>query len=402
MFFSGAKIYAEDGVYAQGAVIVRGEKIVEILPQVTQTDLENFTDGNMQKFVAPSTWHFIPGMIDIHVHGAMGADVMDGSEKALQEIAQALPKEGVTAFLGTTMTSNAAHLNRVLQGFCSYRGQQLGGGGAELLGINLEGPFISAAKAGAQARECIQKPDVNMLRAWHEIIGDGLKVITLAPEIDGSRDLINYAVKHGIVAAVGHSDASFEKMCDAINLGCNHATHLFNAFPPLHHREPGGVLALLLDPRVTVEAIVDGVHLHPAIVQMILRLKGNDKVILITDAMRAKGLGNGDYELGGQKVRVMGGEARVIDATGESGALAGSVMKMNEAFRNMIKFTGCSVDDAVKMTSTNAAQKLGVWQRKGSIAVGKDADIILLNENFDVMLTLCRGKTATLDNFFMS
>lgn len=291
--------------------------------------------------------------------------------------------------------------------------------GAELLGLHLEGPFISPHKAGAQAAQYICAPDSAMLQAWHAMAGDSLKVITLAPEIAGSEELIRYAVHHHIIVAIGHSDASYDEACVALTApySCSHATHFFNALPPLQHREPGVAAALLLDSDVTIELIADGIHVHPAMLELALRLKGADKIILITDAIRAKGLDDGDYEFGGQDVRVSGGAAYLLEGIGAFGVgavdfgtadancnlgvkapeknsrvLAGSVLCMDVAVRNMMQFTGCALSDAIKMASTNPAQKLGVFHSKGSLAVGKDADLVLLNENYEVMLTLCRGE----------
>jgi N-acetylglucosamine-6-phosphate deacetylase len=403
----GAKVFAEDGIYENGNVVCRDGKIAEIgganADANASVSAGTSVDAHAQIFNFPSNYSVIPGMIDMHLHGALGVDTMDATPQALEKICRALPCEGVTAFLATTITQTRDAITQAVQSVWDYQQQQrcevasiksmngsaaMHGAQAELLGINLEGPFIAPQKACAHLPQHIVAPQLAWLQQWHKTIRDGLKVFTVAPEIDGAKKLIEYAVKHNIVASIGHSAATYEEASAALAAGCSHATHLFNAFAPLHHRAPGAVTALLLDPNATVEVIADGIHLHPSILQLVLRLKGAERVILVSDAIRAKGMGDGEYELGGQKVRVHKGEARVGDA---SDVLAGSVLTMDQALRNMMKFTGCSLQDVIKMTATNAAKRLGVFARKGTIAPHKDADLVVLSEHHEVVLTVCRG-----------
>ena len=255
----------------------------------------------------------------------------------------------------------------------------------------LEGPFISEKKAGAQPVESIMKPDLQLFLQWQEIALDSIKLVTIAPELEGSLEVIRYLSQHGVIASIGHSDATYEEVVKGIEAGASHATHLFNGMRGLHHREPGVVGAALLHDEVSVELIVDGIHVRPELVKLTYRQKGREKIILITDAMRAKCLEDGMYELGGQKVTVQNGRATLQDGT-----LAGSVLKMMDAVRNTMKFTGCSIEDVLYMTSVNPAKKLHMFDRKGSLVRGKDADIVVLDEKLEVFMTFLSRSISLL------
>jgi len=259
--------------------------------------------------------------------------------------------------------------------------------GATILGIHLEGPFVSPQKTGAQRADQLLMPDIALLKRWQSIAGNSIKLVTLAPELSNSVSFIRYLKQQNIIASMGHSDATYAEAVKAITEGVSYATHVFNAMRSIHQREPGLVMAALLSTHVMTELIVDGVHLHPAIVDCILKLKGIDKMILVTDAMRAKCLGEGVYDLGGQSVKVTAGVATVSE-----GVLAGSTLKMPTAIQNMIRFTKCSLFDAVKMASENPAKTLGIFDKKGSIAVGKDADLVVLDQDYHVVMTVCGGQ----------
>jgi len=381
MILTGAKICAENCIYEKGSVEIAGDKIARVLPEITKnsiaTDIYNL----------PDNWLVFPGMIDMHIHGGYGKDVMDADPKSLDALSKMLPKEGVTAYLATTMTQSSTNITAALDCITDYCKKQEIGNGARLLGVNLEGPFISAEKCGAQPKDYILQPDLSLMKMWCDLAGDCLKIVTVAPEIEGGSEMIKYITKKGIIASVGHSNANYDETCAAISLGCKHATHLFNAMSSLNHRDPGAALALLLDANVCVELIADGIHLHPAILQMALRLKGTDKIILVSDAIEAKGLSDGEYKLAGQSVCVAAGRACT-----KEGVLAGSILTMDAAMRNMLQFTNCSVLDVSKMVAQNPARQLGLEKHKGSIAPMKDADIVVFDENYRVMLTLCCGK----------
>lgn len=393
--FVGARIYSEGEILDDGLIAVKKSKIHSISSR-SRADFKA-----EQVFTLPSNWHVIPGFIDMHIHGAYGADVMDASHDALATISRSLPREGVTSFLATTIAKSCDNISAALSNvrdYQSFQSSEEDRDGAGLLGVYLECPFISPGKAGAQSPQHILKPDVVQLKKWHAIAGDSLKVVTFAPEVAGNVALMEYALQHQIVAAIGHTNATYEDIYAVLQqLAASHhgfaahATHLFNAMPPLAHRAPGAVAALLLDAAATVELIADGLHLHPAILKLALKLKGKDKVILVSDAMRAKGFGDGHYEFGGQNVNVVNNTA-YLDGDGVNKTLAGSVLKMDAAVRNMMKFTGCPLADTIQMVSMNPAHRLGVAARKGSLAVGKDADVVVLDENYNVMLTMCAGR----------
>lgn len=328
--------------------------------------------------------YLIPGLIDLHIHGAHGHDVMDGSPESLRGLCAALAAEGITGFLATTMTAPTERLEFVLKTIAEF---MPGSEGAALLGIHLEGPFISRDKMGAQDGSHAAVPDENWVRQWHETTRGALKLITLAPELAEAIPLIKTLRRLGVVASVGHTNATYAETNHALAAGCSHATHLFNAMRGLHQREPGAAGALLLADKVNVELIADGWHLHPAIVDLAWRLKGADKIVLVTDAMRAKCLGDGAYDLGGQRVDVRGGCATLADGT-----LAGSTLRMPQAIQNMTQYTECTLADAVRMASVNPARILGLSHCKGSIENGKDADLVVMDSSFEVELTLRGGR----------
>jgi N-acetylglucosamine-6-phosphate deacetylase len=266
--------------------------------------------------------------------------------------------------------------------------------GAEILGINLEGPFLSSAKPGCQKIDYFIAPDINLFKHWQKLTNNLIKIVTVAPELPNSLPFIEFLRRKGIIAACGHSNATYEEAIAAIKAGCTECTHLFNAMQNVHHRDPSIVTACLLSDQVMAEIIADGVHMHPAMLQLAFKLKGADRIVLISDAIRAKYLSDGMYEFGGQQVMVKNNAAKLSDGT-----LAGSLLKMDTALRNMIKFTGCSLLDAIKMTSVNPAKQLNIFDHKGSIAVGKDADLVVLDESFKVRHTI--NKHVPLDRLMI-
>lgn len=331
----------------------------------------------------------LPGMIDVHIHGANGADTMDATPEALDVMAEALPREGTTSFLATTITQDSQLLEKAIKNAGDYIQSNDHPRRAEALGIHLEGPFLNAKRAGAQPQHAILDPNINLFQKWNELAQGTIKLVTLAPEKEGGAELVRYLCEQGIVASIGHSDATYEEVFEAVENGATHATHLFNGMRGLHHREPGVVGAVLLSDHLKAEIIADGHHVRPEMIKLAYKQKRDEGMILITDAMRAKCMKNGRYDLGGQDVDVKDGKALL-----ENGTLAGSVLSMNDALRNIQTYTGCTLESAVKMAAENPAKQLGVFDRKGSIAVGKDADFILLDEDGDVVMTFCKGNLA--------
>lgn len=380
LIISGPQVYSEQGILHNVAVVIRDGIIHSIEKK-----------GLKEDFCFPSSYHLIPGLIDLHVHGANNSDVMDATPSALDVISKALAAEGTTAFLATTMTASADQIEKTLSTIRNFMQKQHEIiRGAAILGVHLEGPFISVKKVGAQNAKNILLPSIEYFERWQKISGNTIKLVTLAPELQNSAELIRYLKKNKIIASIGHSDATYAETLAAIKNGCGYVTHLFNAMRGIHQREPGVVTAALLSEEVLTELIVDGVHLHPAIVRLILKLKGKEKMILVTDAMRAKCLSDGIYELGGQSVEVKQGIASLPDGT-----LAGSVLQMPTAIKKILDYTQCSLFDAVKMASENPAKAIGVFDKKGSIALKKDADFVVLDENLNVVLTVCGGRVQS-------
>lgn len=330
-------------------------------------------------------WTAFPGFIDVHIHGAAGHDVMDATPEALTGLAEALPKEGTTSFLATTMTQSDEAISAALENIREFQASE---GQAEMLGVHLEGPFISAERAGAQPIEHIVEASYPLFREWQKKSGNQIRLVTLAPETQGAMEFIKKLKEDKVIASIGHSDATFEEVQAAVRSGASHVTHLYNQMSPFHHRKPGVVGAALMEDGLMVELIADFIHSHPASVEMAYWQKGAERLILITDAMRAKGLPPGVYDLGGQDVQVTKKDARLADGT-----LAGSILTMDRAIQNVQSITGCSVNELVAMTSANAANELGLSD-KGKIRNGADADIAILDDDLNVQLTICRGTIA--------
>ena len=330
----------------------------------------------------------LPGFIDEHIHGAGGADAMDGTEQALQTISEYVAKEGTTGFLATTMTQSPENIGKALKNVKTVRekGEYKG---AEVLGVHLEGPFISPKHVGAQPLEYVAKPAPETFDKYNEISGGNIKVVTLAPEVEGGLDLVKHLAKIGVVASIGHTGAKFSDVEAAVAAGATNVTHTYNAQTPLHHREAGVVGAAMLIDELNCEMICDTIHVSVPAIKIFVKNKPHDKFTLITDAMRAKGMPDGLSELGGQQVFVKNGEARLSDGT-----LAGSVLKMNVAVKNLVEKVGVSFTDAVDFASANPAKNLGLYDERGSIEVGKRADFAVMDKDYNILCTVIGGKVV--------
>ena len=376
-------VYSENETYKNGYIKVVDGKIAEVGP------FSQYKQDDTTKVIELSpTYQVIPGAIDVHIHGAANADAMDGTNTALTTMAETLPKEGTTSFLATTMTQSTEAIEEALRNAGEYMTNQKDNL-AEVVGIHLEGPFIAPIRKGAQPLSYIIDPDVALFKKWQEIAQNQIKLVTLAPEQPNGLELTAALKESGVVASIGHSDATYEQVDQAIQAGSSHITHLYNGMRGLHHREPGVLGAAYLRDELFVEIIVDGIHSRPEMVKLAYNQITSNRMILITDSLRAKGLKEGTYDLGGQPVNVNDTTATLADGT-----LAGSILKMNDAIKNMISFTNCTMEDIIKMTAENPAKQLQLFDRKGSIAVGKDADLVILNEDLDVEMTFCKGKIA--------
>ena len=323
-----------------------------------------------------------PGLVDVHIHGYLGEDASDGVADGIRKMAEGVMKNGVTTFLPTTMTVSIEEIEKALDVVRSLQEESKTWCGAYLAGVNAEGPFINESKKGAQAGEHIKKPNADWILKHKDVI----KLCTVAPEVEGGLEAIEKITKQSDVrVSVGHSDATFEDAMGAFAAGATQVTHLFNAQTGLHHRKPGVVGAGLASDAY-VELIADTFHVHPGLFKLVAKSKG-DKLILITDCTRAGGMPDGEYTLGGQKIFVKG-----IQCLLEDGVIAGSVLKLNDAVKNFRANTDLPLWEIVNAASLNPATAIGMGDTKGSIEVGKDADLIITDMNFDIKKTIMQGE----------
>ena len=339
-----------------------------------------------EEIVLPEDAVVLPGFIDQHIHGAGGSDGMDGTLENLQIIAETVVSEGTTGFLATTMTQSKENILKAMQAVKSYR-DDMPKTGARVLGIHLEGPFIAAAHKGAQPLEYVAVPDTQVFDEYNKASGNAIKIVTLAPEVDGAAQLIAHLTSQGIVSSIGHTGAKCADIQAAILAGASNVTHTYNAQSALHHREIGTVGSAMLFDELNCELIADAIHVSVPAMKLLVKSKPHDKLTLITDAMRAKGLPDGVSELGGQVVYVKNGEARLADGT-----LAGSVLRMNRAIQNMVEKVGVPFLQAVDYATINPAKTLRIDDEAGSIKVGKRADFTVLNSSYDVLYTVRGGE----------
>ena len=368
------RLVLEDGVVS-GFAIIFDEKIQKIVPadEVNTEEYEVIdAEGNL----------VAPGLVDIHIHGYLGEDASDGSAAGLKKMAAGIAKNGVTSWCPTTMTIAKDEIVKAFDTAREVKAEETCYG-AKILGVNCEGPFINPSKKGAQPGEYILPPDGDFIVANADI----LKLFTVAPEMEGAKECIRQVSEDGrVLASMGHTGASFEEACAGIEAGVRHTTHLFNAMTALQHRNPGVVGAALSDERVSCELIADTFHVNPGLYKLVAKAKG-DKLCLITDCMRAGGMEDGDYTLGGQHVIKTG-----IQCLLEDGTIAGSVLKLNEAVRNLKAHTDLSLSEVFACASLNPAKAIGEAENIGSLAVGKCADIIICDDEIQVKTTIINGE----------
>jgi N-acetylglucosamine-6-phosphate deacetylase len=358
-----------------GVVVVEGPKIWEVSPE----------DVGKGEVIDMTGCIVAPGFVDIHVHGGGGYDVMDSSPSTLDGLSVFLAQGGVTSFLPTAYTAPREAILEAAQG---VRGaMEKGTGGARVLGLHMEGPYISPERCGAQNRDHVRKPEIGELDEVDGESGGNLRVVTMAPEVKGALGAIAWVNSRGKTAAAGHTDATYEEAVAAFDAGMSHVSHLFNGMRPFHQREPGVVGAALGNGRVTVELIADGFHVHPAALKMAVRLKGTESTALVSDSIAPAGMSDEEYDFGGLKMSIKKGRSLL-----ESGRLAGSTIRLCDAVRNMVELAGFPLTEAVEMATSTPARIAGVDDRKGSLVPGMDADITVLDRNFSVMLTMVEGR----------
>jgi len=363
-----AKLIMDDRII-EGKHLLFGKTITGISDGILSDDVE---------CIDAQGAYVSPGFIDIHIHGSGGADVMDAVPEALESISNTLLQTGTTAYLATTMTMSETAIRAALENVKNISDRIAG---AKILGVHLEGPFLNPEKHGAQDQRYIKDPDIKFILPYI----DQIRMITIAPEMPGAEEFIRYLSKNHphIILSIGHSDASFEQSKESFSWGISHATHLFNAMNPYHHRKPG-IVGAVFDSEITCDIIADLVHTHPSVLKLVHQVK-QEKLMLITDAMRAGCMKNGHYDLGGRKVTVKNGKALL-----EDGILAGSVLKMNEALRNMVKVSDMSRIEAVHAVTKAPARKLGV--KMGELKAGCAADIVIFDEDFSIIRTIVNGE----------
>ena len=376
-FIKNVDIILPEKIIKNGAVLFD-----ESIKKIYKIDdyMESEFDKETIEIIDGKEGYLTPGFIDIHIHGTNGKDAMDATYEAIDTISENVIKSGVTHFLPTTMTMAKQNINEALKNIKKLKDKELSG--AQILGVNVEGPFLNKEKKGAQPEEYILDPNLDLLKNYIEII----KLVTIAPEKPGAEDFIKEMNKRGIVTSVGHSTASYEDIQKANKWGLSHTTHLFNGMVGLHHRRPGVVGAALTND-MTVELIADLIHLSPVILDLVSKTKSEDEIILITDSMRAAGLEDGEYSLGGQKVIVKEGEARL-----EAGSLAGSTLTLDRAVKNMYNSTELELKSVIKMVTKNPAKLLGVDNKKGKIENNYDADLVVLDKTLEVKKVFVKGE----------
>lgn len=336
----------------------------------------------------------VPGFVDIHIHGAGGHDVMEANARALDCITATVARYGTTSILATTVTAPVEETCHSLQGIARYiRHHEAPGDGlrpaAEILGIHLEGPFISKARRGVHPPDAIARPSAEVLAQFREAADGLIKIVTIAPELSGALELIASAVAEGLVLAVGHTDADYDQTRAAFAAGARHAVHFYNAMRPFTHRDPGVIGAVLTEPEMTAEVIADGVHVAGPAIQVLIGSKGFHTVLLASDGTSATGMPDGNYRLGTMEVTVKGGVCR-----NSEGKLAGSTLTLDRALRYLVEL-GVPIIEAVRMATVLPARRIGVAGKKGIIAIGGDADLVVLTQDLRVDAVMTRGNGLT-------
>lgn len=369
MIIKNALVFTEKEVFEKKDLYIRGERLAE--------------DAAPDEILDAEGLYAIPGLIDIHLHGCMGYDFCDGTDKALETIAEYQAGCGVTAFTPASMTLPEETLEKIFQNAAACRPEK----GAIFCGIHMEGPFFSKEKKGAQNGEFLRAPDIAVFERLFEASKGMIKIVDIAPELENAASFIRAAAAKNVMVSVAHTTADYETAKQAFENGARHVTHLWNAMPAFTHRAPG-VIGAACEAECTVELICDGIHIHPAVVRAMYKMFGADRIVLVSDSMCAAGLSDGEYTLGGQRVGVKG-----RTATLSNGTIAGSVTNLMECLRRAVRF-GIPLAQAVKTAAVNPARVIGMESEMGSLSIGKLANIVLLDKDLNVERVLIRGKVV--------
>lgn len=388
MLITGGSVIAPTAVISRGAVLVEGGSILKV------GSASALGKEAVDQTIDAQGGVIAPGFINLHVHGGGGADAMDSSFDSLNQMSQFEAAHGTTGFLPTVMSSPLEQMTTACRAAAEAIEAERSGSrrieGAQILGINVEGPFLNSVRKGAQPEAGIMAPDMSILGQLLDAGNGHIMVMTVAPEVPGALDIVHALVSRGILVSAGHSDATYSGMERGAAAGIRHVTHTYNGMRGLHHREPGVVGAALTMDNLTCELIMDGIHVHPIAASLVVQMKGAAGIVLITDSMQAAGLPDGDYTLADQRVIVKEGQARL-----ESGSLAGSTLAMDIAVGNMVRLVGVPLPDAIAMASSTPACQLGLGHRKGRLQRGMDADIAILDaDTYEATTTISMGKVV--------
>jgi N-acetylglucosamine-6-phosphate deacetylase len=379
LIIRNARIFSETDGFINGDIVIRDDKIVRVSPDSVGTTDEY----DKEEILDAAGLSVIPGLTDLHFHGCVGYDFCDGSPEAIHRMAIYQAQNGITQICPATMTLKEEVLDDIVSTAAVYQSKE----GAILCGINMEGPYISAQKKGAQNESFIRKPDAAMFRRLQNRSGNRIKITAIAPEEEGAMDFIS-ELKDEVVISLAHTAADYDTAMEAFHRGARQVTHLYNAMPPFTHRAPGVVGAASDASGCYVELICDGVHIHPSMVRATFKMFGEDRIVLISDSMMATGMPDGEYALGGQAVRVSGKKATLVT----DGALAGSVTNLMDCMRNCVKNMGIPLGTAVKGAAVNPAKAIGIYDSYGSITPGKAANLVLLDEQLNIAAVILMGK----------
>ena len=386
MIIKNVKVFTEEKSFVPGIIEIKDGVFQKIY---LGDEVKNAEISEQTEILDGEGAYALPGMIDLHFHGCMGHDFCDGTREAVEEIAKFEASIGVTAISPATMTLPVEELENILSVAAAYRKEQMAGSGtgADLVGVNMEGPFISAKKKGAQNEEYIIPCDAEVYHRFQTAAEGLVKFVGIAPEVTDSEEFIK-AVKDEVTVSLAHTNSDYDTAKRAFEAGASHAVHLYNAMPPFTHREPGVVGAAADSRHVTAELICDGVHIHPAVVRTTFRMFGGDRIVLISDSMRATGMPDGRYTLGGLDVDVKGNKATLVS----DGALAGSATTLPDCVRTVVKKMQIPLETAVACATMNPAKSLGIYEQYGSISQGKKADVVLWDEELNLKKVIKDGR----------
>jgi len=387
IYLHNGTVYTGITVLPKSTVIVKDGKIEDVISERRFRQREIEPDAKIYYLNGASV---SPGFIDTHIHGVHGFDTSDGPPEAILEMSAALPEYGVSGFCPTLYPQKTENFLQSIDAVVAAIGNEPG---ARILGMHLEGPFVSPHQKGALAPEFMQPVDLSLMETIVEHARGHIAIMTVAPELKKMRDLALYCTKKGIVLSAGHSDASYENMMEGIQAGILHSTHFFNAMRPSHHRDPGVVGAIMIHPNVSCEIIGDGYHVHPAFIKLLMREKPSDKIILISDALRPTGQKEGKMTANNEEVYVKNG----LVVRSADNSMAGSALTMSKGVQNLAEM-GSPLDDALRMASTNPASLLGRQRETGFLLPGKDADIVVFDEDFNVILTMVKGDIKKFED----